>query len=607
MLFPYKMLITSFVLIVAFAVSGCGEKTVVGSSVSKQDDSQNCLVCHDSASKVTGKSIKDEYFASSHYTENKASCADCHEPHQSHPDAGNCSRCHGGSALSGADVTLNADEAGKCGKCHTSNGGFGISVYNDITRDTGPLHFNTISSTSYVNSQNVGKCRNCHNPHDTKTNMDVFRAWSRSGHGATKALPWSEDNFKTKQPCNRCHTTTGFIKFITTGDSSPWGSADDKTKEVLECRGCHATYDHKNSTRKVVAFVAPYGASSTVPNGLVQDSFPDVGESNICIPCHSGRENGASLMANSAVTASSSAKTAHYLAAAAVFYGKGGFQFYTSGVRYNTYGAAGKVGQNANWSHGRLGMDNYVTTTDATIKASGAIINSGNKGQCIACHLGTKNNHAFSALETANATQAGTVYTQGCYGCHNGITGVSNSQGEMGMTMAEFIEEEKIIWERMFDYYTWQLAQYGIYFHDNGFYTTATGTTSFKNWGKVVGTTFGGAGTSEWQKTMGTAMNLHLLVNEKGSFMHNRSFGRALISDSLTWLQKGADGINADRAQKFSNPNLGFKFSDYSTAVTTTYAANGVFSPEFSAAKPVSISTLKSYLFRVSGGKYTRR
>lgn len=166
------------------------------------------------------------------------------------------------------------------------------------------------------------------------------------------------------------------------------------------------------------------------------------------------------------------------------------------------------------------------------------------------------------------------------------------------MNMAAFIDEEKEIWSRLFDLYNWQLQQYGIYYTDASYpyFFQSDMTTPFYTWTTTVGTTFGGAGVSDSQQTMGSCMNLALLVREKGSFVHNRSFGRALIADSITYLQKGAVG---DRTVTSTDPNTIIKFSDYSTARPTSYP--GQVGPN------ISISTVKSYLTRLSGGLYTRR
>ena len=81
MLLPQKKFLALLVLFLAVALSGCGEKTVTASSLSRANESGACLDCHEAAkSPVTGKLISDEWKLSSHNLKNGAGCADCHEP-----------------------------------------------------------------------------------------------------------------------------------------------------------------------------------------------------------------------------------------------------------------------------------------------------------------------------------------------------------------------------------------------------------------------------------------------------------------------------------------------------------------------------------------------
>jgi hypothetical protein len=495
-----------------------------------------------------------------------------------------------------------------CLGCH-----FGTGLNGEAPGIQGAPHYNTtgalVPDETFTQAQFVvpgTQCNYCHGfGHGTDSpGGTILAEYAESGHGDINSIAWAETDFKTRSNCNVCHSTAGFVKFAGQGfaGSNAGVAADGGYKQILGCNACHSSTAWEDSVRTMSGgYVAGQGGLGSA--AVANINMPDVGESNICIPCHAGRQNGASLIATA--TPGSSAVTAHYLAAAAVFYGNGGFQYYTSGVRYNTYGAAGKVGKNANWSHGRLGMENYSSSGNNDL--AGKSNNTGSDGQCVACHLGPTNTHSFSAAEVADATMAGATnlvngkpMTRTCFGCHKG------NEDSAAPTIEAFIEEEKVIWDRMFDFYTWQLAQYGIYFVNNGFYTDSTAATRFTNWPVTVGTTFGGSGASDFQKTMGTAMNLHLLVNEKGSHVHNRAFGRALIADSMTWLQKGDMG---SYTQTFPDRNDVIKFTAYSSAVSAggAYASTGVFSSQFADGAPVSITTLKSYLTRGSAGAYTRR
>ncbi|UFS71056.1 hypothetical protein LPW11_02435 [Geomonas sp. RF6] len=440
-------------------------------------------------------------------------------------------------------------------------------------------HFANVTSAiaaSFITSRT--ECLDCHNKTTYHYATPAVNAeWAESGHGAPTGLPFVGRQWATQAECNVCHTSTGFRKFVASNftNSAAWAEKTEGANETLTCKACHTnSSDFKGSVLAVSQYNAPMEGNFA---STIKISFPDVGESNVCIPCHASRENGESL----AKVADTKFTNPHYLAAAAVFYGKGGFQFYTSGVRYNTYGAAGKVGKNANWSHGRLGMDNYSASGSNDLL--GVSNNTGNKGQCVACHLGPKNTHTFGAIEVANATlegaknlKSGKAITRTCFGCHQ------DNADAVAPTIASFIDEEKEIWYRMFDFYKWQLSQYGINYTDNYPYFSGS-------FAATVGTTFGGAGVSDANKTEGAAMNLKLLIAEKGSHVHNRAFGRALVADSITYLQKGSVG---DRTEFSLDPNNIIKFSDYSAARPANYP--GQVGPN------VSISTLKGYLTKAA-------
>ncbi len=653
---PLKLcLVASLLSIAAGMIAGCGsgmsgESSSVTSLASVS--SRECFSCHAtnqrSVSTASGVNITAQWQLSAHNTAEGAGCVDCHGYHYqyitpascrnchaaAHGQNGtSCSSCHGGGSKELADCTTchdmtrlhqnppiaDPDSAGKCFGCHNNGRNFKIS-------SIGTSHFNNftgagIHAAMYVTTNYQKSCSSCHEPHNPLLGLgsEQRTAWARSGHGDVNGVAWANRDFKQSVDCIRCHTATGFINYAESNFTLPqstWAAAGDKKREVLTCRACHLSSNFKNSIRQLGAFSAPYNSGNSP---LV---FKNVGLSNLCIPCHSGREGGASINAITSFT-NVSFKNAHYLAAAAVFYGKGGFKFYTSDIRYPTqYGvkadgviilaaaataqqpaiAVGDemVGRKANWNHGRLGMENYLTTTNATVTASGARLTTGTDGQCLACHMGgswNSSSHSYGALETANASQSGSTYTRGCYGCHNGTD----------MPMSEFIEEEKVIWDRLFDFFIFTLQEQGIYYNDANypyFFKSAAGAAAgtssdaIKNWTTQI---TGGSGA----KTMGACQNLKLLKSEKGSFVHNRSYGRLLIFDSIQYLQTGTTTYSNSNYTATGSVTDKLSFTAYSTAVHAGSA--GVLSR---AANPTPIngsSGLKGYLQRTSSGKNYRR
>lgn len=569
----YEGFATGLTVVAGPTPTDAGTITMTPPVVKAEDTS--CLSCHASTRDIAGQNLVASYKQSGHYTNDTVMNG------KNGSTQPGCAGCHG---TQHNDVAPSA--SGRCFECHGAN----LSLKHTsatalVAGDANPARYITIGGKN---------CSACHEPHNpiNGAGKQERKDWAASGHGNINGLAWAHYDFTIRDTCNACHTPGGFIKAI--GNNFTNTKATSTTvssgKQPLTCDACHSSNDFKNSARALPAYKAGMGGFGASAKTFTQ--FPDVGASNLCIPCHAGREDGASLAAGNYNFTNKTFVNPHYLTAAATFYGTGGFQFYTSGVRYNKYGAAGKVGKNANWSHGRLGMDNYSASGSNDL--AGVSNNTGNKGQCVACHLGPKNTHSFGAAEVANATIVGATNTSGgsaltrsCYGCHKGY---ANSTVP---TIAGFIDEEKEIWNRMFDFYQWQLEQLGIYFTNTVnpyFFSDSAFTTALSNWTTQVPT-----GTPI--KTMGAAMNLKMLVAERGSFVHNRAFGRALISDSIAYLQKG----NAMEAYNEVKPNQNdlINFTNYSTARPTSYP--GQIGPN------VSITTLKSYLTRSATGGYTRR
>lgn len=328
--FYVRLSLTIILSLYLFSLLGCGENTVVASSSTKMEQSQSCIDCHQSVvdavtgghksvvvDAVTGKLIVDEWMLSRHNTSNEAGCADCHEPDAGHPAS--CNLCHGGtpSVPSVSDVVLNPDESGKCAKCHTAKAGFGYSTHNGVTRNTLTSHFSNTSS-SYVSSKYVGKCRSCHNPHDPSSDMNTLRAWARSGHGRTGAPSWNYYDFKSiTGECNRCHTATGYIKYITTGDSTVWGSSLDTTKEMLGCNACHIDYSY--ALRSANQVTAKYTGGEV--------TYPNIGTSNLCLNCHVGRESGNTIKNILRNYTSAAFVNSHYQAAGGIVFGEIGYEY----------------------------------------------------------------------------------------------------------------------------------------------------------------------------------------------------------------------------------------------------------------------------------------
>ncbi|HEY6838798.1 MAG TPA: cytochrome C [Geobacteraceae bacterium] len=548
-----RTLITFIVSItVVLTLAGCGENTVVGTpTTSTLADSQTCIGCHGTAvSPVTGAVIAEEWKLSRHNTETSgkkfpgfgAGCRDCHEPQAGHPN--NCGRCHGGppsaNNVTGLDVSDNPDRDLKCFKCHHTN-------------TLGAPHFNNLTSSGYpasfVSSQNLGKCRNCHNPHDPTTRMAVNTQWAASGHGDTTAGPWRSYDFKTRGNtipapltygaiCVRCHTTTGFINFVTSNftDVHAWGVSTDKTKEVLGCNACHddgAGNAYSFKVRKVLGngvgisayynYSGPRSAVSVKINN-VATRYPDAASSNLCVLCHVGRANGAVIKRADLAGldfGNVSRISSHDFPAGANLYQRGGFEFYTSAARYAHY-----------FKHDRIGMNNESST--------------GYMGPCIACHMSSPAKHSFMPLSSAGTTIQAITATA-CANCHKPTT-----YGDFTLTPA-LLQEQK-------DGLTAALAVIRALEIQRNLYVLNPTTQRWgytTNWNApfgagVVPGSGGGINNTDalhaGAYTMGVSFNYALISADPGAYAHNSIYIRMLIYDSIDWLYNGAMDLDTEAA-----------------------------------------------------------
>ncbi len=509
MLICKKTLMVILVTFMAVALSGCGEKTGTASSTTRAEASETCLGCHESVrSPVTAKLIAEEWKLSSHNLGNWAGCADCHEPDTGHPSS--CNLCHGGtpSGSSVSSVVHNPDESGKCAKCHTAKAGFGFSTHNGVTRNTLTSHFSKTLS-SYVSSKYVGKCRDCHNPHDTIGKLDTLRAWARSGHGSTGASPWNYYDFKSiTGECNRCHTTTGFIKYITTGDSTAWGSASDTTKEMLGCNACHINYSY--ALRSANQVKAKYTGGEV--------TYSNVGTSNLCLNCHVGRESGASVIAMNNYTGVPFVNS-HYLAAGGIVFGKIGFEY------------AGRV-----YSDPAVYNHRYIGTNDSRGNSAA----ESTKGPCVGCHLANKTQpgekHTLKPYIVTGASLSPTCTTSGCHD-------VATDRTLIDVTWkprykAALLALKYYLANNQYRklYYNSSNPYFFIDSDGDGVLSAAESVMTNAQWKWY---SVGGAEADRSvsaKNNMGAAFNYNLLIHDKGGVAHNSYYTRRLIYDAIDWL-----------------------------------------------------------------------
>lgn len=620
MLFSGRLSLVVALSLLLFLLLGCGEKTVVGADVSKLEASQNCIDCHEArVSSVTGKSVTDEWKLSAHNINNKAGCADCHFETPSdalrHPDCFN-SGCHGGAPLVGPaglppHVIRNPDIYGSCAKCHTAGGGFRISTYDGTTINTLQAHFSNITSgvipreytrlyfsnistyviknaaTATANWASSGYkpvrgdaskygCRACHNPHDTTSKINILRQWARSGHGDPASGARTYTDFKTRgvgdtastavgTVCVRCHTSTGFINYVTSDYKNVAAFAPangpDHSKEVTGCNVCHDdgrgnSYSYSlrnvlqaNPGRPGVPAYYNYSAAvggnakatpSTTVRGI-QVNYPNASSSNICIVCHMGREIGL-VIKKAALNGLDFKKTArvsaHDFAAGANLFQESGFEFYTSSAKY----------PDTSIRHTMAGMNNFQGT--------------GSRGPCIACHMNTSMSHAFMPITKDLSGAVTSITSLTCAKCHpSAVTNNKNmDKGILELNRQGFKAAMTVL--------RGLLARSGS--KNIGTLNSGIGTITYKtDWSKACtgtaaaqaspdgvnfivpgsGNLAGGPdGIRAPAYTMGAAFNYELLYADFGSYVHNPNYVKRLIFDSIDWLddcslstQGGAD------------------------------------------------------------------
>jgi len=545
-----------FLILVPIIVAGCGAGESSNHPGSRVVASQGCLSlsCHGTAQprgtdRATGALIADEWRASAHNAKNAAGCADCHEPDAQHPNQ--CYQCHGGVA-----VTRNPDEKGKCGKCH------GTSRPDDVMMARAPQHYGYSTArllpgaprASYVSAQYQGRCRACHNPHDNTLTM--HRDYAKSKHGDPKGEAWTHYDFKqdNRAACSRCHTSTGYISFVTHGFQVPTAgfSTQATTREVLACDACHSSYDFKNSIRQLPAFTAGYQNS----DGSAKAAFPDVGNSNLCIPCHSGRESGQAINAIADFTKADFVNS-HYLAAAGLMYMQIGFKDFTTasapanaaapakpqfsyGDSYTMYTGyalpAAPAGQ-VNSAHRRFGTryingDNHVAPDRGVLSAwLPGTMDTG--GPCVTCHLNAADSNG--ALTTNARATSHTLainentWNQVCVNCHK-------AEGPV----EEFLEEQSAVFQDaltlarniLLEKYHIKYTTVFPYFYDLS--ADASGKTAVKDW------TRGTKNQAFGRRMMGACFNLNLLTRDPAAYAHARTYARRLIYDSIDFLDDGS-------------------------------------------------------------------
>ena len=356
-----------------------------------------------------------------------------------------------------------------------------------------------------------------------------FDAVMAAGVDAASGPAWEHYDWElaSRQSCQRCHTSTGLVAFLTASkDKTTYNAANNNfshlsgwntttrtspQNELLYCWGCHSNAG-TGELRNPGAITETYTAGTT-GDPETKVAYPDVAGSNICMGCHLGRETGEVIKNDADADGVRSFINSHYLAAGGTLFGTTGYEYTALDYANPSYFKHDKVGS---------------TTAAGT----------GTNGPCVGCHMTTPNAHKFTNVTKDNTGTITAITSTACVTCH---------AGNYALT-AEKLQDEEHEYVASLEALKAALAGKGIHFFNAHpyFYQQAAGAGGgFTNWAGVY--TF-----ANWKNTMGAAFNANLLIHDPGGYAHNRIYAKRLIWDSIDFINDGVlnnDVVTAIDAQ----------------------------------------------------------
>ncbi|MBT0654606.1 hypothetical protein [Geomobilimonas luticola] len=524
-------LLPLFLVLLTTSLSGCGNDTSVSQTKSNFAASETCITCHSAqktVSPVTLASVTDEWYSSLHNIKKGASCIDCHGSGNGHPST--CGSCHGGATTVGLEFH-NPVAAGRCYNCH----GVDATVF---PLGKGKRHFDIyttsnavgtkVPTATYVGTQNT--CSNCHAPHKNDL-LPQHREWAESGHGKVDADPWIHYTFNTRNTCNRCHTTTGFLKYIKTGNDSAWATKGEQ--EMLRCNGCHS--DYRWARIPSIDFRTPYTPSLQASSG-----FPtDIGDTKLCIPCHAGLNSGYAIETTTADLTKTSFGTfnSHYMAAAGLMFVKNGFTGFADPTAMSGTLATKNGVSNTPVTYGEslTSSDDGGVLTSTHRKFGTAAMKTDSHpggrdlvtgGPCVTCHLSGKH-HTLKIDAFA--------FNNICVKCHSKEGTTLLTADNFGTV---FIEEQAAIFQNAIMLARTLLHNtYGIDYDSANYpYFFPVGEAHDRDHGFTDWTLTGTLTGSDAKKLLGVCFNINLLSRDPAAYAHARTYARRLLYDSIDFL-----------------------------------------------------------------------
>ncbi|MFO7607407.1 MAG: cytochrome c3 family protein [Desulfurivibrionaceae bacterium] len=428
-----------------------------------------------------------------------------------------------------------------------------------------------------IDPTNPRACRDCHNVHGADATIN--KQWASSGHGgkirvaketaaaetyastieqiaevraagangADSSLPhydWDKtykaDGVADRGPCQRCHTATGAKNFlnamITLNDADPdndiiydpvnndfshlvgWAPHTSSTatvssgqNELIYCWACHS--DNSGNLRDPGALTVSYSNNASA-------TFPDSRGANVCLACHTGRENGDSIKNSTEDFSATGFINSHYLTA-------GGTLFATSGYEYEGRDyelTAGDLHQNLGYGTAKA--------TGAPTYDDDAVRGSYTNGPCVTCHFGSNDgSHSLSPFtEYAPGDLALNPVCVNCHGKRGAGTNAAHSWLGTDFTVDNLVAGETAPHKGR---YLAALEALRVLLAANG-YNYTPDYPYFDNQDWTIGISANG------KDNMGAAFNFNLLVHDPAGVAHNRRYTRRLIYDSIDLLDNGA-------------------------------------------------------------------
>ena len=411
-----------------------------------------------------------------------------------------------------------------CSVCHPAAphyGGYPALAADGVTpdRDT--------AKPQWVNNQ--ATCADCHANNDPSLNQPILTQYADSGHGDVNGAWTREEDGNT---CSRCHTTTGFINNLTAGTAFNYGATDPL--HTLNCNACHASVDPLTPTRRVApAFTATWNTNSITASA----AFPDAGDSNLCIRCHSARYAGANI--TNLATA-----TSHYFPAAAVVFG--GTPALVTVTNNTLADITNGPAIGTNFTGGGYEFAGQVYANAATHKTIGIPVAPAvaTTGPCVVCHMNGAAGHTWNAVTKDEVTGTVTAINSGAcsaVGCHDGLT-------QPAVTPAT-LNASKDAFDTALAALEAQLNARSIYFSQVAvsrinFFQDAALTTTVNNAYYATQAALAPAltGTTPTRDLQGAAYNLWLFKYhgaDRGGYVHNPAYALKLINDSVDLLNDG--------------------------------------------------------------------